>query len=87
MIHVKANSEYSNMVDVICITNVYYFSSKGNKVHDELIVNKKYRVRKVLPQSNSNRDKFYEINNKYYRIEMFKTIDEIRDEKIDSICG
>lgn len=76
-------------VEIVCVTNNYYHGVHGEicTYHPELEVNKKYIARSMKKMSNSNIGHFYEIKafQKMYRKEMFKTVIEFRDYKLEGI--
>ena len=73
-------------VEIVCVTNNYYHGEICT-YHPELEVNKKYIARSMKKMSNSNIGYFYEIKGfqKMYRKEMFKTVIEFRDYKLEGI--
>ena len=66
-------------VEIVCVTNNYYHGEICT-YHPELEVNKKYIARSIIGY-------FYEIKGfqKMYRKEMFKTVIEFRDYKLEGI--
>ena len=74
------------------LVTLYYHGEYNERFirYNELEVGKRYTVRSISKMSNSNAHEFYGIQyplkiKKMYRCELFKTLDEIRDEKINSI--
>lgn len=79
----------AGFVEIFCISNKYYHGICGEMfvTYPELIVNQKYLGRPSEKRPNTNRDKFYDIKGlgKLYRKEMFRTLKELRDEKLDEL--
>ena len=82
----------ANYIELICIADKYYFGAYSERVVEfpELEVNKKYIGRTFTKQKGSNVEQFYELQDiktarKLFRKELFKTVIELRDDKLEEL--